>query len=295
MIYTITLNPSIDYTMRAENFEAGKINRSEEEISSFGGKGLNVSFVLNELGAESRALGFVGGYSGDEIVRLSRRAGIECDMCRIRDDSRINIKIISEKETAINGKGPFIREDEENALLEKLSHLTKEDTVILSGKSPDSESGRLLENVIDAISHTRFVADMEGDALLYAVERGPFLIKPNAKEAAEIFGISEDDEEGLVKAAVRLRDMGAKNVLLSMGECGIILAADDGKIYRMRAPEVEVVSTVGAGDSCLAGFLAGYGKGMSFALALSAASGSAAAASAYLATREKILEIFSEM
>lgn len=295
MIYTITLNPSIDYTMHVAGFAEGRINRSEHEDSVFGGKGLNVSFILNELGIKSRALGFVGGYSGDEIVRLLRRAGIESDMCKVQDDSRINVKVISARETAINGKGPFIREEEEDELIAKLSSLSDDDTVILSGKSPESESGKLLERVIDAVSHTRFIADMEGDALLFATERCPFLIKPNAEEAAALFGISVEDENAVFEAAIKLREMGAKNVLLSLGAKGALLAADDGKLYRAKAPEVDVVSTVGAGDSSLAGFLAGYEKGFPFALSLSMAAGSATAASVSLATREEIMKVFSQM
>ena len=295
MIYTLTLNPSIDYSMFPVLFSAGEINRSEEELVSFGGKGINVSAILSRLGVENRALGFVGGFSGKEIERLSCRAGIECDFCEISENSRINVKIISDKETAINGKGPLIREEEEQKLLEKLSALSEEDTVIISGKSPESESGELLCRVIDAAAHTRLVADMEGEDLLFAIERKPFLIKPNREELEAISGRTLSDEGEVARLAAELRARGAKNVLVSLGGDGAILAADDGKIYRARAPRVEVRSTVGAGDSCLAGFIAGYDKGFDFALSLAMAAGSATAASAALAEGEEIMKIFSEM
>ena len=295
MIYTITLNPSIDYSMFPEKFLEGEINRSEAELTTFGGKGINVSAILSRLGVENRALGFVGGFSGKEIERLARRSGIECDFCEISENSRINVKVISDCETAINGKGPFIREGEERELLEKLSALSEEDTVIISGKSPESESGELLTNIIEASAHTRLVADMEGDDLLFAVERKPFLIKPNREELEALFGKTLGDEGKVASFAAELRARGAKNVLVSLGGDGAILAADDGKIYRARAPRVEVKSTVGAGDSCLAGFVAGYDKGFSFALSLAMAAGSATAASTALAEGEEIMRIFSEM
>ena len=295
MIYTITLNPSIDYLMYPKSFSAGQINRSEQEIANFGGKWLNVSFVLSALGVKNRALGFAGGFSGREIIRLASRAGIECDFCETAEDSRINVKIISDTETALNGKGPFIRKNEEEALLEKLSGLSEEDTVILSGKGLMSESGELLRSVIGAVSHTRFIADMEGDDLLYAIEKRPFLIKPNIDELLAIFGGDDVSDETIAKYARELQRHGAENVLVSLGGDGAILASDDGKIYRMRAPKIEVKSTVGAGDSCLAGFVAGYERGPQFALSLAMAAGAATAASEGIADTEEILSILHGM
>lgn len=295
VVYTITLNPSIDYLMHTESFSAGEINRSGFEVANFGGKGLNVSYVLSCLGIKNRALGFEGGFSGKEIVRLASRAGLECDFCEIQDNSRINVKIISDTETAVNGKGPFIRKNEEEALLEKLSGLSEDDTVILSGKGTESESGELLRNVIEAVSHTRFIADMEGDDLLYAIEKKPFLIKPNREELLAIFGETDTSDETVVRCARSLAARGAENVLVSLGESGAILLSDDGNIYRCRAPKVEVKNTVGAGDSCLAGFLAGYDRGAQFALSLAMAAGAATAASAGIADAEEILGVFNAM
>ena len=171
MIYTITLNPSIDYSMSVKDMSALKINRSEGEVSAFGGKGINVSAMLKNLGVDSTVLGFAGGYTGREIERLCVRQGLFCDFVKIREDSRINVKVISEKECAINGKGPMIYLEEEEELLKKLSAISEEDIVILSGKAPESESGNLLEKVIEAVSHTIFVADMDGASLDFAIEK----------------------------------------------------------------------------------------------------------------------------
>ncbi len=297
MIYTVTLNPSIDYSMTVRGMSVAKINRSESELSAFGGKGINVSAMLGNLGVESTVLGFVGGYSGSEIERLSRRAGLLCDFVKIREDSRINVKIISDEETAINGKGPMIYLEEEEALLEKLRGLSHEDTVILSGKAPESESGNLLENVMDAISHTRFVADMDGKALELAIGRAPYLIKPNEYELAALFGKERLSEQELLAAVNTLREDGVGNVLVSCGGEGALLAADDGKFYKIKAPVVDVVNTTGAGDSLLAGFIAGrtQGQEIGFSLALAVAAGSATAASCGIADGESVLSLLSEM
>ena len=295
MIYTVTLNPSIDYSMFLSHFGEGKINRSDREVTSFGGKGINVSAMLKNLGVESVALGFVGGFSGREIARLAGVSGIECDFCEIRDDSRINVKIISERESAINGLGPLIRLEEEEMLVSKLRGLSSEDTVIISGSAPDSESGKLLQNIIDAASGAKLVADMEGDSLRYAIEKKPFLIKPNYDELCALFGSDSMDIGEIAGAAVRLREMGAENVAVSLGKDGALLAAGDGNLYRMRAPEIKAVSTVGAGDSFLAGFLAGLSRDMQFALALGVAAGSATASCSGIADTASVMEILSEM
>lgn len=295
MIYTVTLNPSIDYTMYPGRLCPGEINRSEYEAHTCGGKGINVSVMLNNLGVESTALAFVGGFSGQEIERLVRRARIKCDFCEIRDTSRINVKIISDTETAVNGKGPFIRLEEEQRLLEKLSALSEDDTVVISGSAPESESGALLKNVINAVAHTRLIADMEGSALRTAAEKKPYLIKPNYDELCGLFGRTEMDGGEIAAAAARLRQGGVKNVLVSLGEDGALLAAEDGNIYKIRAPKVEAKSAVGAGDSMLAGFLAGEERGAQFALALGTAAGSATAACEGIADGEAVMEIFEKM
>lgn len=295
MIYTVTLNPSIDYTMRPERLCAGEINRSRYETYTYGGKGINVSAMLHNLGVNTTVLGFAGGFVGGEIERLLGRAGVVCDFCPIKDTSRINVKIVSDEESAINGKGPFIRLEEERELLKKLSELTCEDTVVIAGTSPDSESGRLLENVIAAAAHTRLVADMEGEALAAAIKRKPFLIKPNYDEVCAVFGKAEMSDSELCEGAKKLRAEGVLNVLISLGERGALLASDDGNIYRIRAPRTDVKSTVGAGDSLLAGFLAGYDSGAQFALALGTAAGSATAASDTIAEYEDVMNVFSHM
>ncbi len=295
MIYTVTLNPSVDYSVFSESFRTGEINRSEREVHSFGGKGINVSAMLKNLGTKSRALGFIGGFSGHEIERLAARAGVECDFCEIREPSRINVKIISDTESAVNGKGPFIRLEEERALLEKISSLTKDDTVVISGSAPESESGALLENVLDAASRAQLVADMDGAALKAAIERNPYLIKPNREELSALFGKKSMTDNEVAAAAVALRRDGVENVLVSLGGSGALLASSDGNVYRVAAPQVDVVSTVGAGDSFLAGFLAGLSHGEQFALALASAAGSATAACECIADAEAVMSLFAQM
>lgn len=295
MIYTVTLNPSIDYSVYPECFRTGEILRSQYEKYTFGGKGLNVSAILTRLGVENCALGFCGGFSGREIERLARRAGILCDFCEIFETSRINVKIISEEESAINALGPMIRLSEEEKLLEKLSGLSGDDTVIISGKSPQSESGRLLENVIEAASKSRLIADMEGKDLSLALSEKPFLVKPNKEELSAFFGKESMSGDEVVVYARKLKELGAQNVFVSLGKDGALLVAEDGQVYRAKAPEVKAVSTVGAGDSCLAGFVAGYDRGYEFALALAMAAGAATAQSPYLAEAEEIMQIFSQM
>ena len=295
MIYTVTLNPSIDYSVFPAEFRAGEINRSEREVHSFGGKGINVSAMLANLGAESTALGFIGGFSGREIERLARRAGVKCDFCEISEPSRINVKIISDTESAVNGKGPFVRLEEERALIEKLASLSEEDTVVVSGSAPESESGSLLQNVLDAAEKARLVVDMDGAALEYALTKKPYLIKPNYEELCALFGKAEMSDNEVAAAAAGLRRDGVGNVLVSLGGRGALLASSDGNIYRVAAPQVDVVSTVGAGDSFLAGFLAGEERGAQFALALAAAAGSATAACERIADAADVMEIFARM
>ncbi len=295
MIYTVTLNPSIDYSLYMKCFLKGEINRSENEVVSFGGKGLNVSAMLKNLGVESTALGFCGGFTGKEIERLIKRAGIKCEFTEIREMSRINVKILDESESAVNGRGPFISLEEEESLLRKLTSLSKEDTVVISGKSVESESGKLLLRVIEASSHTRLVIDMAGDELNLALRYKPFLIKPNLEEFCAIFGKREMSDGELLSAARELLSRGVGNVLLSLGGDGAMLFAGDGKAYRVRAPHTEVVNTVGAGDSLLAGFLAGEGQGVELALALGVAAGSATAASDSIADSASVMKVFAEM
>ncbi|MBR5543214.1 MAG: 1-phosphofructokinase family hexose kinase [Oscillospiraceae bacterium] len=295
MIYTVTLNPSIDYLMYTERFASGAVNRSIREKVNFGGKGLNVSSMLENLGKKSTALGFLGGFTGKEILRLAKCAGINCEFCEISGMSRINVKIYGEEESAINGKGPFITLEEEAALCKKLSALSGDDTVVISGKSAESESGKLLENVLRAAAHTRLVVDMAGEDLTSAIEERPFLIKPNYDEFVSLFGASEMDEETIYRSAEKLLLRGVKNILLSMGERGAMFFSGKGKIYRVRAPKVEVKSTVGAGDSLLAGFLAGYNDGIPLALSLAVAAGSATAGSEGIADGAEVIRFFSEM
>jgi len=295
MIYTVTLNPSVDYSMTLPELSVGEVNRSNSESHTYGGKGINVSAMLGNLGVENTALGFIGGFAGREIERLSIRAGIRCDFCEIHDNSRINVKILADRETAVNGNGPFIRLEEEKLLLEKLSALSDNDTVVVSGSSPESESRELLRNVLSAAAHTRLIADMEGELLSVALEKRPFLIKPNEEELCAFFGKDSMEENEIVASARMLMSQGAQNVIVSRGGLGALLVADDGNVYKIRAPRINVKSTVGAGDSFLAGFIAGYENGVQFALALGAAAGSATAACTGIADGAEVMNVFAAM
>ncbi len=290
MIYTITTNPSLDYSMYLMRFAEGAVNRSVREDITFGGKGINVSVVLARLGMESTALGFVAGFVGDEIERLVRNEGVMCDFVHTEGLSRINIKLYAEEESAVNGAGPQVSERAEACLLKKLAHVTKDDFVVISGASASSESGNLTENVLKAAQGAKIVADMEGKALETALNYRPFLIKPNLEELSGLFPDCGMTEENVVDCALRLRGRGAENVLVSLGAGGAILAASDGRIYRKEAPQGEVKSTVGAGDSMVAGFISSIEHGFAHALENAVAAGSATAFSEGLASRSLLLE-----
>mgnify|MGYP004657736577 CR=1 FL=1 len=294
MIYTLTANPSLDYLLYAESFNAGKINRSRSEKLICGGKGINVSVMLSRLGVRNTALGFVGGFVGEEIKRLVRAEGVICGFTEISHNSRINVKIFSESETALNACGPFVSEEEENVLLERLAELGEDDTLVFSGKLAGDSVG-FLEKTLSINRKPKLVVDMEGEDLKKAIEYRPYLIKPNEEELCALFGTDCMDEEKTAAAASKLRREGCENVLVSRGESGAILASDDGNIYRIKAPRGKVISTVGAGDSMLAGFLAGISRGAEYALALGTAAGSATAFSEDLADSETVCRVLCSM
>ncbi len=288
MIYTVTTNPALDYLMYTESAKLGQVNRSTSERIFVGGKGINVSIILSRLGVLNTALGFAGGFTGDEICRRIALAGVLCDFVRTDGQSRINVKLRSDEETAINGKGPLVSYADEEKLLEKLRLAGEGDIVVISGASANSESGKLTENILKAASKAKIVADMEGDELLMSLPYEPLLIKPNAEELAQIFGKDELRDEEIVSCAFELREKGARNVLVSLGSRGAILAAEDGGIYRKEALRGEVKSTVGAGDSMVAGFISALPLGYRRALEVAVAAGSATAFSDDLASVEEL-------
>ena len=297
MIYTVTFNPAIDYVMQAGEIELGKTNRSSNEEIHFGGKGINLSFVLAELGKDTTALGFVAGFTGDALEKAVEKMGIKTDFIHLKSgNTRINVKLNGEKETEINGSGPNIEAVELEALFEKLESLKSGDTLVLAGSIPASLPNDIYGQIAKLIQKkgVRLVVDATGTLLLNVLKYKPFLIKPNRQELEEIIGKEIKTEDELISAANLLKEKGAENVLVSLGADGAILLDTDGKIYKQSAFKVKAVNTVGAGDSMLAGFLAGVENGFDYALKLGAAAGAATAALSGLATKEKIEEILSQ-
>lgn len=294
MIYTVTFNPSLDYVVQVDDFAVGEINRTRTESIYPGGKGINVSLVLQNLGLPSVALGFTAGFSGAEIERLLQEAGCRCDFIAVKAGySRINTKIISGAETALNGQGPQLSEAELAALFNKLRRLTQDDVLVLAGSIPASLPDNIYEQILELLQPvgTRVVVDATGDLLLKVLKYRPFLIKPNHEELGEFFGRGPLlTEEEILAAAQRLQQQGARNVLVSRGANGALLLDENGKLHKQASPKGTLVNSVGAGDSMVAGFLAGYLQTQDYdaALRLGVAAGSASAFKAWLATREDV-------
>lgn len=299
MIYTVTFNPSLDYVVQVDDFAVGEINRTRTESIYPGGKGINVSLVLQNLGLPSVALGFTAGFSGAEIERLLQEAGCRCDFIAVKAGySRINTKIISGAETALNGQGPQLSEAELAALFNKLRRLTQDDVLVLAGSIPASLPDNIYEQILELLQSvgTRVVVDATGDLLLKVLKYRPFLIKPNHEELGEFFGRGPLlTEEEILAAAQRLQQQGARNVLVSRGANGALLLDENGKLHKQASPKGTLVNSVGAGDSMVAGFLAGYLQTQDYdaALRLGVAAGSASAFKAWLATREDVEKILA--
>lgn len=299
MIYTVTFNPSLDYVVQVDDFAVGEINRTRTESIYPGGKGINVSLVLQNLGLPSVALGFTAGFSGAEIERLLQEAGCQCDFIAVKAGySRINTKIISGAETALNGQGPQLSEAELAALFNKLRRLTQDDVLVLAGSIPTSLPDNIYEQILELLQPvgTRIVVDATGDLLLKVLKYRPFLIKPNHEELGEFFGRGPLlTEEEILAAAQRLQQQGARNVLVSRGANGALLLDENGKMHKQASPKGTLVNSVGAGDSMVAGFLAGYLQTQDYdaALRLGVAAGSASAFKAWLATREDVEKILA--
>ena len=299
MIYTVTFNPSLDYVVQVDDFAVGEINRTRTESIYPGGKGINVSLVLQNLGLSSVALGFTAGFSGAEIERLLQEAGCHCDFIAVKAGySRINTKIISGAETALNGQGPQLSEAELAALFNKLRRLTQDDVLVLAGSIPASLPDNIYEQILELLQPvgTRVVVDATGDLLLKVLKYRPFLIKPNHEELGEFFGRGPLlTEEEILAAAQKLQQQGARNVLVSRGANGALLLDENGKLHKQASPKGTLVNSVGAGDSMVAGFLAGYLQTQDYdaALRLGVAAGSASAFKAWLATREDVEKILA--
>lgn len=293
MIYTVTCNPSLDYIVSVDNFRLGMTNRTDSEKILPGGKGLNVSMVLRNLGMESIALGFAAGFTGEEIIRRVEKAGLNTDFIFLKEGiSRINLKLRSVDGTEINGRGPDVGEGEIQALMEKLDCLDEGDILVLSGSIPGSVPDNLYEKILERLDrqNVKIVVDAEGKPLLNVLKYHPFLVKPNHHELEDLFGVKLQGKEEAIPYAKKLREMGALNVLVSMGAEGAVLAGADGMVYAAPAPEGKLINSVGAGDSMVAGFLAGWEerKDYRYAFFMGLAAGSASAFSELLATEEEI-------
>ena len=301
MIYTVTLNPSIDYVVNMEQLVEGMVNRVSTEHFYAGGKGINVSQILNQHGISNRALGFISGFTGNFIEGSLKEKGIDTDFIRLSEGySRINMKIkTTTDETEINGMGPHIPKTEIDKLYRQLDLLTAYDTLVLAGSIPATLPDDFYEKMMEHVQDrgVKVVVDATKNLLLNVLTYRPFLIKPNHHEIAEMFWVTISNTEDLVKYGNRLKDMGARNVLISMGGDGAILLAENGEVYRSNVPKGVVKNSVGAGDSMVAGFIAGYEKTQCYeqALRLGAASGSATAFSSDVATAEEILALVKEI
>lgn len=293
MICTVTFNPSLDYIVRVDDMRLGAINRTTYEQVLPGGKGVNVSIVLGNLGHASRALGFVAGFTGDELVRLCAEAGVDCDFIRVeRGMTRVNVKVKSAEETELNGMGPQMGEEDVEVLLARTDALGAGDTLVVSGSVPACLPHDMYERVMErvALRGVRVVVDAERDLLTRTLPLGPFLVKPNNHELGDIFGVELRTRDEVVPYARRLQEMGAANVLVSMAGEGGVLVAETGEVFQSPAAKGTVVNSVGAGDSSVAGFLAGLAETGSYeaAFRMALATGSASAFSDHLATRAEV-------
>jgi len=300
MIYTVTFNPSLDYIVSVEDFKLGITNRTSSELMLPGGKGINVSTVLGNLGIENTALGFAAGFTGEEIIRQVEHMGIRSDFIMVPDGiSRINLKLKSIDGTEINGCGPEISEAAAAELMEKLEVLGEEDVLVLAGSIPSSMPDDIYRRILKRLQGrgVTAVVDATKDLLLNVLEYRPFLVKPNNHELGEIFQVELWDRKSVVSYARKLQEMGAQNVLVSIAGEGAVLAAQDGTVYETPAPVGTLVNGVGAGDSMVAGFLAGWMEKQDFrhAFYMGVSAGSASAFSERLATREEIKHIYVQM
>ncbi len=296
MIYTVTFNPSLDYIVSVRNFEEGNVNRATDEMILPGGKGINVSIVLNNLGMESHLLGFIAGFTGKEIERMVSDDGCISEFIKVDNGlSRINVKMRSEKESEINGIGPEISNSEMTQLLDKLDKLKEGDVLVLAGSIPASIPDTIYYDIMKMLSDRKImiVVDATKDLLLNVLPLHPFLIKPNKQELAEMMNLENLSKEDIVKNAFELQKRGARNVLVSMAGEGAILVTEDGKVYSSEAHKGKVVNSVGAGDSMVAGFIYGYLKNKDYkeAFETGLCAGSASAFSENLATKEQVEEL----
>lgn len=300
MIYTVTFNPSLDYIVGTEGFQLGNTNRTVSELMLPGGKGINVSTVLKNLGIESTALGFTAGFTGEEIRRRVGELGFRSEFIDVGNGfSRINVKMKEFDGTEINGQGPVIGEEAVGRLLERLDSLEEGDTLVLAGSIPSSMPDSIYSDILARLEGRGivFVVDATKDLLLNVLKYRPFLIKPNHHELGEIFGVELENREDVVPYAERLQEQGAQNVLVSMGGKGAVLLDAEGNVHMLPVPKGTLVNAVGSGDSMVAGFLAGWTekKDYEHAFMMGISAGSASAFSELLATEEEIRRLYETL
>ena len=300
MIYTVTFNPSLDYVVQVEHFQGDAVNRTSEEHVYPGGKGNNVAVIASNLGMKSRALGFKAGFTGAAMEQMLQEFGCDTDFIALEEGvTRINVKVKSDDEFEINGQGPRIPDEKIRQLYEKLDALESGDVLVLSGSIPNTLPDDMYEQIMERLAGTdvRISVDATKDLLMNVLKYHPFLIKPNNHELGEMFGVTLESDDEIAEYARKLQEMGARNVLVSMAGDGAILVTEDGSVLKQLPPAGEVVNSVGAGDSMVAGFLAGYLKTGSYeeALKLGTAAGSATAFTSWLADAGTVGELYKKL
>ena len=300
MIYTVTFNPSLDYIVSVDDFKLGLTNRTSSELLLPGGKGINVSTVLMNLGIESTALGFIAGFTGEEVIRRLEEMGVQNGFIPIEEGfTRINLKLKTIDGTEINGQGPVISEEKVELLMDKLNALGEGDTLFLSGSIPASMPSDAYQRIMERLDGrgVQIVVDATKDLLVKVLPYHPFLIKPNNHELGEIFGVELKTREAVLPYGKKLQEMGAQNVLVSMAGEGAVLIAADGTVYDAPAPKGTLINGVGAGDSMVAGFMAGYmqKQDYKYAFHMGVAAGSASAFSENLATKQEIEAVYKQV
>lgn len=293
MVYTVTFNPALDYLLYVNDLESNDIIRTEKEQLFYGGKGINVSVILSRLGIENKALGFLAGFSGKQLDEMLKADSMDTDFVYLKEGyTRINVKIKSDREIDINANGPEITDDDITSLFKRLERLKKGDCLVLAGSIPKSLPDNIYEKILDRLNNKGidFVVDATGDLLKNVLKYKPFMVKPNHHELGEIFSVEIKNLDDIKIYSKKLQEMGARNVLVSRGKDGAALLDENGELHTMGNVPGKIVSSVGCGDSMVAGFLAGYyqTKDYQYALKLGSACGNATAFSSSLATKEEI-------
>lgn len=298
MVYTVTLNPALDYVMKLKALRTDDINRTDGEEIYYGGKGINVSVILTQLGIPNTALGFLGGFTGKKLEEMLKNDGISCDFNYLKNgDTRINVKIKADREIDLNACGPEITKEDMQSFLRKLDGIKSGDYLILAGSIPNTLPDDIYERILERVGDRNIncVVDATGDLLKNVLKYKPFLIKPNHHELGDLFSAQIKSDDDIVKYSKKLQEMGAKNVLVSMAKDGAMLTDENGCVHRIGNAKGKLINSVGCGDSMVAGFTAGYIKtaDYSYALKLGSACGNATAFSEKLATREEIERVFN--